>query len=66
MYFKLGQLATMAVAHGGAGFHVLCPSVYNYISWMGVANVVVNVDEVPNAEVRDFIHKVSCGISIFE
>ncbi len=59
VYLKLGQLASMAVGHGAAGFHIFSPSVYNYISIMSVGNIVVCVDDVPEGEAKEFVRKVS-------
>lgn len=58
-YYRLGQLLAMAVIHGGAAVHILCPSVFTFLSGMKPCDIVVTIDEVPDASVRDILWKVS-------
>ncbi len=48
----------MAVGHGIAGFHILSPPVYSYISGKSVTDIVVCVDELPEGDVHTFLKKV--------
>ena len=49
----------MALVQGGAGFHILAPSVYNYISGRSTSEIVVCVDEVGDVEVKLFVKEVT-------
>ena len=59
---KLGKLAAMALAQGGAGFHILAPSVFNYISSMSLSDIVVCVEEVADDTVKELVQKVRNSI----
>ena len=48
----------MAIVHGGAAVHVLCSSVFNFLSGMKPRDIVVRIDEVPDESVRDMLWKV--------
>ncbi len=58
VYFRLGQLMAMALILGGSAVHILSPSVYNYIRGMKPCDIIVGVEEVSCAEVRDVLMKV--------
>ena len=71
VYYRLGQLIAMALIHGGAPVHILCPSVFTFLSGMKPCDIVVTIEEVPDARVRDILWKalqlvcsVTVGISI--
>ena len=58
MYFRLGQLIRMAVVHGGAAMQIFCPSVLKYFSGMKPCVIIVDINEVPDASVREKLLKV--------
>ena len=59
IFNKLGQLAAMALLHGGAGFHILSQSLYNYVSGMSMSDIIISSDEVPNPVAKEAIQEVS-------
>ena len=59
MYFRLGQIVSMAVLQGGVGFHIFSTSVYNYISGMKISDIVVDIKEVPDNEVQEKLQQVA-------
>ena len=58
-YFKVGQLMAMAIVQGGSGFPFFAPSVYKYLCGSRLEEICVEVDEVPNIEVKQLLHQVS-------
>lgn len=64
MYFKLGQIVSMGFLQGGVGFHVLCTSVYNYLTGMKVGDIIVDICEVGDFEIKDVLNQVICKCSI--
>lgn len=58
VYFRLGQLMAMAFVHGGAAVKILCPSVFNYLSGIKPCDLIVGIDEVPDAGIREILWKV--------
>ena len=58
MFYRLGQLASMCLVHGGGGFHVLSSSVYEYISGKKVADLSVCEEEVSDFDIKSLIDKV--------
>ena len=62
MFVRLGQLMAMALVHGGGAVGVLSRSVFNFISGMEAVDIVVDVDEVPEAVDRDVLTKVGAQI----
>ena len=48
----------MALVQGGAGFHILSQSIFNYVSGMSISEIVASVDEVPDLAVREAISEV--------
>ncbi len=59
MYYRLGQLFGMAIIHGGAAMCYMCESVFNFLSGMKPCDIVVGIDEIPIAHIRDMLIKVS-------
>lgn len=51
-YLRLGQLTSMALVQGAAGFHVFSSSVYNYIAGMKVNDIIVGEKEVGDPVVK--------------
>ena len=58
VYFQLGQLMAMALLHGGAGVHILLPSVFNFYSGMKPSNIIVGMDEIADADIKVILKKV--------
>ena len=58
MYFRLGQLVSMALIQGGAEFHVFSSSVFNYLSGMKVNDIIVGENEVADSDIRAVISQV--------
>lgn len=59
MFYRLGQLASMCLVHGGGGFHVLSSSVYEYISGKQLADLSLSIEKVGDFDVKSLIDKVS-------
>ena len=57
-FYRLGQLASMCLVHGGGGFHVLSQSVFEYISGMEIVDIITLPEEVSDLEARSIIDKV--------
>jgi len=49
----------MALVHGGSAIQVLSPSVFNYLAGMKPLDIIVDIDEILEAAVRDILQKVS-------
>ena len=58
-YFKVEQLMAMAIVQGGSGLPFFAPSVYKYLCGSRLEEICVEVDEVPNIEVKQLLHQVS-------
>ena len=58
MFFRLGQIISMAFLQGGVGFHIFSTSVYNYLSGVRVADIIVDMSEVPDYEVKEMLNRV--------
>ena len=58
MYFRLGQLIGMALINGGAAMPIFCPSVFKYFIGMKPCDIIVDINEVPDASVREKLLKV--------
>ena len=54
----------MALVQGGAGFHILSQSVFNYVSGMSISEIVASVDEVPDLAVREAISEDNIIVSL--
>ena len=52
MYYHLGQLAAMALTHGGGAINILSPSTYNFMCGMKPSDIVVNGDEITDSDAR--------------
>lgn len=59
VFTKLGQLMAMALVHGGSAVEILSRSVFNFLSGMKPFDIIVDIDEIPEADVRDVLSKVS-------
>ena len=62
MYYHLGQLAAMALTHGGGAINILSPSTYNFMCGMKPSDIVVNGDEITDSDARMITDKVLVGI----
>ena len=49
----------MAIVQGGSGLPFFTPSVYKYRCGSRLEEICVEVDEVPNIEVKQLLHQVS-------
>lgn len=49
----------MATVQGGSGVHIFNHSVYQYIQGMQISDIIVQLDEVPEIEVRAAMHEVT-------
>ena len=58
MYYRLGQLVAMAITHGGAAMRILCQSVFNFLSGMKPCDIIVDINEIPAAHIRDMLIQV--------
>ena len=54
---------SMAFIHGGAAIRIIGPSVFNYLSGIKPSDLIVGVDEVPDAGVRDILWKVHVHVT---
>ena len=48
----------MALIHGGAAMRVLCQSVFNFLCGMKPCDIVIGINEVPSAFIREVLLKV--------
>ena len=58
----MGQLASMALLQGGAGFHIFACSVWNYLAGMQLCDIVVSENEVSDDHIKIVSSEV-CKIS---
>ena len=58
IYFRLGQLASMCLVHGGAAIRVFSPSVYSFLCGKRPSDIDVKVCEVFEFGVKDLVNKV--------
>lgn len=63
IYFRLGQLASMALLQGGAGFHIFASSVWNYLAGMKVGDIVIAENEVADGQIKIISSQVSACFS---
>lgn len=59
LYSHLGQLAAMALVHGGGAMNILCPSVFNFLTGMLPSDLIVSVNEIPDTNTKEVLRKVS-------
>jgi len=60
---KLGQLVAMSVVQGGSGLHVLNFSVYDYLFGMELPNIIAQVSDIPDPDVREVLKKyITCQL----
>ena len=53
----------MSVVQGGSGLLVLNSSVYGYLSGMELSNIIAQVSDIPDTEVREVLKKyVTCQL----
>ena len=50
----------MALVHGGSAVNILSHSIFNFINGMKPSNIVVDINEIPEADIREALNKVSC------
>ncbi len=55
MFFRLGQLMAMALVHGGSAVRLFSGSVFNFFCGVKPLDIIVDVDEIPEANVRDVL-----------
>ena len=58
MYYRIGQLASMCLVHGGAGFHLLADPVIKYISGIDIEEIDVPVEDIEDADRKCLIDQV--------
>ena len=46
VYYKLGQLASMCLVQGGAGFNILFLAVFDYICGKDISNIIIPFEDV--------------------
>ena len=63
MYYRLGQLASMAFIHGAPGFHVFSSSVYNYLAGMKINDIVVGEGEIGDPIIKMITSEVITSAS---
>ena len=49
----------MALVHGGSAVQIMSRSVFNYIAGMKPLDIIVDIDEIPEPDVRETLHRVS-------
>ena len=59
MFFKLGQLMAMALVHGGSKVGIMSRSVFNFLTGMKPIDILVDIEEIPETNIREVLHKVS-------
>ena len=59
MYYKLGQLASMCLVHGGAGFNILSLGVFEYVCGKDISNIIIPFEDVMHLEAKELINEVS-------
>lgn len=55
---KLGTLAAMSFVNEGASFRLFSPCVYNFMCGMDAADLIAEIDEVPDSRVRKTLKQV--------
>jgi hypothetical protein len=58
LYFCLGQLASMCLVHGGAAVRIFSTSVYSYLCGRKSSDIDVQICEISNVEIRDFVGEI--------
>lgn len=48
----------MSLVHGGASFRVFCPTGFHFLSGKSAADLIANISEVEDADVREVLRKV--------
>lgn len=54
----------MSFVQGGAGLHWFSASVYNYLTGVKVADIIVDISEVPDYEVKEMLNKVRVFVKL--
>ena len=61
MYLRLGIIAGMCFTQGGASFNVLSPSVYKFVCGANPSEIVPDIEEVYDYEIKTFLEQVKTG-----
>jgi hypothetical protein len=56
--FCLGLLASMCLVHGGAAVRIFSTSVYSYLCGRKSSDIDVQICEISNVEIRDFVGEI--------
>ena len=59
VYYKLGQLASMCLVQGGAGFNILSLGVFDYIRGKDISNIIIPFEDVMHLQAKELINEVS-------
>lgn len=69
VFYRLGQLASMCLVHGGGGFHVLSQAVFKYISGVDSGVIIAPPDDVGDSIAKSIIDEVKshdmCSAQLF-
>ena len=63
-FFYAGMLIAFSVANGGPGFPCLAASVFNYLCFGLEWNFTVQMDDLPDADIRAKLEKVYININL--
>ena len=58
-FYLVGQLMAMSIGQEGSGFPYFSRSVYKYLCGVNPMNIEVEVEDVPDFDVKNLLHKVS-------
>lgn len=58
VYKQLGKLAAMSLVHGGAPIKVFTPSVYKVLCGQKASDIIVDVDEVGDEDLKLLLKEV--------
>ena len=59
VYYKFGQLASMCLVQGGAGFNILSLSVFDYVCGKDISNIIIPFEDVMHLQAKELTNEVS-------
>ena len=58
VYYRLGQIASMSLVHGGSNFCLLADPIVTYNSGTDITDIVVPAEDMEDAETKILIDQV--------
>jgi hypothetical protein len=58
VFRQLGVVVGVSLVQGGSGYPFFAPAVYSYLCGQDISRIKVEIGEIPDLELKDFLEKV--------